>query len=150
MLFNWIQVKEKASKYIIDFENVSYYKELHETIRDSLEFPAYYGRNWDALWDCLQEIVNLPTHMQIKNLEALQERGFAEEVQMFIDILKEFKHYGNDKYSDRTFIEIIDQNGNVTVLEWKVHLPTCKSHKAKNLSNSNKNDHRQIFVENPM
>ena len=110
-------MKEKASKYIIDFENVSYYKELYETIRDSLEFPAYYGRNWDALWDCLYEIAGEPIHIQIKNLEVLQERGFAEEAQMFIDILKEFKHCDNDEYADTILIEIIDKNGNVTVLE---------------------------------
>ena len=110
-------MNQERREHTIDFANVKYYLQFQEVIRDSLEFPAYYGCNWDALWDCLSEIAGEPIHIQIKNLEVLQEGGFREEAQMFIDILKEFKHYGNDKYSDRTFIEIIDQNGNVTVLE---------------------------------
>lgn len=32
-------------------------------------------------------------------------------------ILKDFKHYENDKYADKILIEIIDQTGAVTVLE---------------------------------
>ena len=110
-------MNQKMREHTIDFAGVEYYLQFHDVIRDSLEFPAYYGRNWDALWDCLQEIVNLPTHIQIKNLEVLQKRGFAEVVKMFIDILKEFKHYDNDEYADTILIEIIDKNGNVTALE---------------------------------
>ena len=109
-------MNQKIREHTIDFAGVEYYLQFHDVIRDSLEFPAHYGRNWDALWDCLHEIAGEPIHIQIKNLEFLQERGFAEEVQMFIDILKEFKHCENDEYVDRTFIEIIDQNGSVTVL----------------------------------
>ena len=110
-------MKEKASKYIIDFENVSYYKELHETIRESLEFPAYYGCNWDAFWDCITDIAGEPIHILIKNLEVIQQEKFANEAEYLINSLKEFKHYANDLYADTILIEIIDQNGNVTVLE---------------------------------
>ena len=108
---------QKIREHTVDFADVKYYLQFHDVIRDSLEFPAYYGRNWDALWDCLYEIAGEPIHIQIKNLEVLQERGFAEEAQMFIDILKEFKHCDNDEYADTILIEIIDKNGNVTVLE---------------------------------
>lgn len=30
--------------------------EIHENIKDKFRFPAYYGRNLDALYDCLCEI----------------------------------------------------------------------------------------------
>ena len=110
-------MNQERREHTIDFANVKYYLQFQEVIRDSLEFPAYYGRNWDACWDCLCEIAGEPIHIQIKNLEVIQQEKFLDEAQVFIDILKEFKHYRNDKYSDRTFIEIIDQNGNVTVLE---------------------------------
>ncbi len=108
---------KKIYHYTIDFAGVEYYLQFHDVIRDSLDFPAYYGRNWDACWDCLREIAGEPIHIQIKNLEVIQQEKFLDEAQVFLDILKEFKYYGNGKYSDRTFIEIIDKDGNVTVLE---------------------------------
>ena len=34
--------------YIIDFTNIEYYSEVHSVIKSSLDFPDYYGCNWDA------------------------------------------------------------------------------------------------------
>ena len=42
-------------KYIIDFRNVNHYLEMHKVIKESLNFPDYYGCNWSAFWDCLTE-----------------------------------------------------------------------------------------------
>ena len=108
---------KKIYHYTVDFAGVEYYLQFHEVIRDSLDFPAYYGCNWDAFWDCITDIANLPIHIQIKNLEVIQQEKFLDEAQVFIDILKEFKHYDDDRYSNTIHIEIIDKNGNVTVLE---------------------------------
>ena len=46
-------------KYTIDFTNVKYYMEVHEVIKKSLDFPDYYGGNWDAFWDCLTDIIGV-------------------------------------------------------------------------------------------
>jgi RNAse (barnase) inhibitor barstar len=40
-------------KYTIDFTNVNHYLEMHAVIWHALEFPDYYGCNWDAFWDLL-------------------------------------------------------------------------------------------------
>jgi RNAse (barnase) inhibitor barstar len=29
---------------------------MHDELEEALHFPAYYGRNFNALWDCLQDI----------------------------------------------------------------------------------------------
>ena len=29
---------------------------MHDELEEALRFPAYYGRNFNALWDCLQDI----------------------------------------------------------------------------------------------
>ncbi|MBQ7354518.1 MAG: barstar family protein [Clostridia bacterium] len=34
--------------YSIDFSNVEHYLEMHKTIGEALDFPEYYGCNWDA------------------------------------------------------------------------------------------------------
>ena len=39
--------------YVIDLSNVSSIAELHDILAEAMNLPAYYGRNLDALWDCL-------------------------------------------------------------------------------------------------
>lgn len=43
-------MKEKT---ILDLTGCKYYREFHERIKKALDFPDYYGANWDAFWDCL-------------------------------------------------------------------------------------------------
>jgi hypothetical protein len=48
----------------------------------------------------------------------LQQDSFSGEGEAFIDLLRDFKHYKNDKYADTILIKIIDQkNGTKTILE---------------------------------
>lgn len=42
--------------------------ELHDTLARELEFPAWYGRNLDALYDCLTEICT-DTALTLQHLE---------------------------------------------------------------------------------
>ena len=30
--------------------------ELHAMLAERLGFPGYYGRNWDAFWDCVSDL----------------------------------------------------------------------------------------------
>ena len=30
--------------------------DLHRRIRETFGFPAFYGENWDAMWDCLTDV----------------------------------------------------------------------------------------------
>jgi len=41
---------------IIDALKLNERKEAHEYLAKVFEFPAYYGKNLDALYDCLSEM----------------------------------------------------------------------------------------------
>lgn len=45
---------------------------LHEMLAEQLAFPAWYGKNLDALYDCLTDITE-DTEIVIFNEEALQD-----------------------------------------------------------------------------
>ena len=105
------QFKEK---YTLDFTNIKYYLEIHSVIRQALDFPDYYGCNWDAFWDCLTDMVGRPIHIEIIGLDII-EKKFDDTAQTLFDILKELKHYNNDAYINDIKIEIVNDSG-VTVL----------------------------------
>ena len=92
--------------YTIDFTNVQHYLEMHFVIRKALDWPDYYGCNWDAFWDCLTDMVGRPVHIEIIGLNATEQK-FGDEAKIMVDILKEFKHYRNDKYAKDIKIEIV-------------------------------------------
>ncbi len=97
---------EYKDLYTIDFTNVKYYIEMHYAIRDGLDFPDYYGCNWDAFWDCLRDMIGDPVHIEIIGLDVIERRfdGAAEKI---VEILKEFNHCVDDEYVDKIHIEIV-------------------------------------------
>ena len=106
----------KENKYIIDFREVKYYLEMHGVIRKALKFPDYYGCNWDAFWDCLTDMYGDPIHIEILGLDVIEQKfdGAAEKM---ISILQRFKHFNNDLFSDIIKIEILREDGTVTIVD---------------------------------
>lgn len=42
--------------YSVDLRNIYTRDSLHQTLMEALDLPDYYGKNLDALMDCLTEI----------------------------------------------------------------------------------------------
>jgi ribonuclease inhibitor len=40
---------------VVDLANVSSVEELHALLASTLGFPVWYGKNWDAFWDCISD-----------------------------------------------------------------------------------------------
>ena len=69
---------------VLDFSGCQYLNELHERIQVALEFPDYYGKNLDALYDCLTEI-GIETEIQLINKDFVSN----DLLNTFIDAEKE-------------------------------------------------------------
>ena len=100
--------------YTIDFSNVNHYLEMHAVIWKALDFPDYYGCNWDAFWDCLTNMVGRPIHIEMIGLDVV-ERKFGDAAKIMIDTLREFKHYENDEFADDIQIEIVSGDARVSL-----------------------------------
>lgn len=58
----------------IDLNGVMNAKELHSTLSDALGFPGWYGCNWDAFWDAITGLVEMPVHLRISGWDVLCRR----------------------------------------------------------------------------
>ena len=101
-------------KYTVDFTNVNYYLEMHAVIWKSLDFPDYYGGNWDAFWDCLTDMYGEPIHIEIIGIDVI-ERKFGDSASKIIEILKDFKHFGNDMFLDDIKIELVSGDTRIEI-----------------------------------
>ncbi len=76
--------QEDFTEYKLDFTGVTSRDELHDLLARVLELPEYYGRNLDALYDCL---IQMPLCMiSLYHIEALECLGdyalsFAETME---------------------------------------------------------------------
>ena len=63
-------------------------KKMHEYFAKKFDLPEYYGKNLDALFDCLCEI-NEPTLIKLKNEDALQSDTKESLIRLFHDVCNE-------------------------------------------------------------
>jgi RNAse (barnase) inhibitor barstar len=62
--------------------------------------------NWDAMWDCLTDMLGRPIHIRIIGLDVL-EKKFGDTAAKLIDILKELKASENGLFAHEISIEVV-------------------------------------------
>lgn len=71
----------------VDFTNCKNYLQIHLYIEETFGFPEHYGKNLDALWDCLWEYCYSPSRILIKGT-----KGVPQEIKEYIEkIIKIFE-----------------------------------------------------------
>ncbi|MGF7404410.1 barstar family protein [Campylobacter concisus] len=70
------------AKKMVEKEN------MHDYLAKKFDLPEHYGRNLDALFDCLCEI-NEPTLIKLKNENALDKSTKESLVALFLDVCAE-------------------------------------------------------------
>ncbi len=76
----------------IDLNSVQSSEELHTLLKEKLDFPDFYGMNWNAFWDSITGLVELP--------EKLVLTGWSNMAKNLGDDAKIMKYY-LDQYTEK-------------------------------------------------
>lgn len=82
---------ERLDQVEIDVSSVTSREELHVLLARELGFPGYYGKNWDAFWDCIRdpEQSQMPNHLVVRGMSLLQQ-SMPREAQRLHTCLRNF------------------------------------------------------------
>ena len=58
----------------IDLSQINNVDELHSTLSNALDFPDWYGKNWDAFWDAITTLVEMPSVLEFSGWAAFSSR----------------------------------------------------------------------------
>lgn len=93
----------------LEFSGIKSIWELHEYFKNTFDLPDYYGRNLDALWDCLRCSFAENTTIILKNIYSLPK----EMHPMIPDIQKLFRDLENEE-AEVTVKYVEAENTNIT------------------------------------
>ena len=74
-------------KLILDGEKISGKDELHKFMGSALDFPEWYGKNLDALYDCLTDLTE-EVEIHLQNAEAFH-RNLGDYADKVLWVLKD-------------------------------------------------------------
>ncbi|MEE1950174.1 barstar family protein [Pseudomonas alcaligenes] len=64
----------RAQLVEIDLQAVTTTKELHSLLMVSLDFPGWYGHNWNAFWDAITGLVEMPQILKLSGWQELSQQ----------------------------------------------------------------------------
>lgn len=80
---------EKIEEKVLNVSDINSPKAFQKYLKKELEFPDFYGMNWDAFWDAITGLVELPEKLIIVGWENLSII-LPEEAKSFCDLLEQY------------------------------------------------------------
>ncbi len=86
---------------VIDLGEIVNIKHLHDTFSERLYFPEFYGNNWDAFWDSIIGIVDMPKVLVLINWTKF-EKVFQKDSIILRELIED---YNNEKLENKIEIK---------------------------------------------
>ena len=77
----------------IDCSDIMTMEELHIVLADKLNFPDFYGHNWNSFWDAITGLVNMPNRIFFISYSSMKEKMKGDLRIMekcFTDMIKKY------------------------------------------------------------
>ena len=66
----------------VDLSGIKSKEDLHAHLQEVLGFPSWYGWNWDAFWDAITGLVEMPEQLIIRGWPEFQASLPADAAQL--------------------------------------------------------------------
>ena len=74
----------------LDLTGCEYQYDMHEKIKVAFDFPDWYGMNWNAFWDTITGLVELPKQLVFIGWNNISKK-LPEEAQILKYYLDEYE-----------------------------------------------------------
>lgn len=74
---------------LLDMAQIVSIDHLHQLFCEKLRFPDFYGKNWDALWDSITGLVEMPKKLVLFNWKKFESK-FPEDAKILRSIVLDF------------------------------------------------------------
>ena len=64
----------REGEVTIDLRDVDSSLELQQRLMTALDFPGWYGKNWNAFWDAITGLVDMPHRLRLVGWTAFEDR----------------------------------------------------------------------------
>ncbi|UOQ69715.1 barstar family protein [Hymenobacter volaticus] len=76
----------------LDLTDITTKQDLHELFKAGLGFPEWYGSSWDAFWDCIVAIVELPESLTLQNWEDFAQ-ACPRDMAILRQVIQDYEEY---------------------------------------------------------
>ena len=76
----------------IDLRGITSKQAFHELIKRELGFPEWYGVSWDAFWDCIVAVVQMPQQVTFINWEELAQ-ACPKDMGILRQVMQDYEAY---------------------------------------------------------
>ena len=87
------QNDDRVELVTIDVTGVANLNQLHNLLKKNLGFPNFYGMNWDAFWDAITGLVEMPKKLIFVGWENV-EKTIPNDAVLMKNLLNKL----NEKY----------------------------------------------------
>lgn len=80
----------------IDLKNIVSIDHLHNTFKEKLNFPDFYGKNWDAFWNSITGLVEMPRILTLNNWSKF-EKKFKRDSMILQELINDYNKEFTEK-----------------------------------------------------
>ncbi|WP_188814907.1 barstar family protein [Hymenobacter cavernae] len=76
----------------IDLSGITSKPAFHELVKRELGFPEWYGVSWDAFWDCIVAVVQMPPQLTFINWQEF-DQTCPKDMGILRQVMQDYEAY---------------------------------------------------------